>query len=162
MSTPDYTQPLLFVRKQLMDLHKEFLAHLKQEHDFKMGHLSSPTEWFQVITSSPEYSWLGEFNSLVADIDILTEIKPLTLLDAGIARSEIHRLLMAGPKDGGTLFTEKYLSVLMSGANILLYHHQIKKALEALPTSETPVDVAKMTRLQWHETQRQQARQKRN
>ncbi len=162
MSTQDYTQPLLFVRKQLMDLHKEFLAHLKQEHDFKIGHLSTPTEWFQVITASPEYSWIGEFNSLVADIDILTEIKPLTVLDASIARAEIHRLLMAGPKEGGTAFTEKYLRILMSGANILLYHHQIKKALEALPTSETTLEVAKMARSQWHETQRQQARQKRN
>lgn len=162
MNGQDYSSQLLIVRKKLLDLHKEFLAHLKEEHDFKLGYLSSPTEWFQMITTQPEYEWLKEFNSLVTDVDVLTEIKPLPVEYAGTAKAELKRLLMGGPQDGYAAFTSRYLKILMSGSNILLYHHQIKTAIEALPDREISIEDARAERLQWQDLQRKQARQSRN
>lgn len=162
MNAQDLSSQLLIVRKRLLDLHKEFLAHLKEEHDLKVGHLSTPTEWFQLITTNPDYEWLKEFNSLVTDIDLLTEIKPIPVEFAGTAKAELKRLLMGGPQDGYGAFTSRYLKVLMSGSNILLYHHQIKSAVDALPDREISFPAAREERLKWQEIQRQQARQSRN
>lgn len=162
MQNNDYAPQLLIVRKKLIDLHKEFLTHLKDEFDFKSGHLSSPLEWFQIITTSPEYEWLKDFNSLVADIDILTELKPVTEGYAGTAKSEIRRLLMGGTLDNSSTFTPRYLKVLMSGSNILLYHHQVKTPLDQLPERAISASEAKVERALWHELQRSQAKKNRN
>ncbi|MGZ3773592.1 MAG: hypothetical protein ACXVCY_16675 [Pseudobdellovibrionaceae bacterium] len=153
----------LHVRQALWALQKEVLSFLKEEYDRENGYLAAPTEWFQVLTTADRYIWLRELTSLMADIDIMTELDFITEHHVGVARIEIEKMLFdqSPVKDEtDSSFTQKYKVLLLSGGSLLPLHTQLRAALQNLPKIECANSLAE--RKIWQEEHRHQSRKKRN
>ncbi|AHZ85341.1 hypothetical protein AB1A81_13095 [Bdellovibrio bacteriovorus] len=149
----------LQVRQALWALQKEVLNSLKEQFDREVGYQAAPTEWFQVLMTAERYMWLRELTSLMADIDILTELEHIAEEDAGVARAEIEKLLIDHVEEG---FGKQYRDLLMSGAGLLPLHSQLKAHLQQLPETKMEKHQTVHHRKNWQETHRQQSRKKRN
>ncbi len=156
----DHKSNSLVVRKALLDLQKEMLNHLKDHFQKESGREVPPTEWLQVLMMSQRYLWMRELTSLIADIDLLTEIEEMTEEQASVARHEIERMLLKTDDSGE--FQKQYKLLLMSTPELMLQHGHLKKATHALPPSKKSDEEAKENRKTWHEVHHQQARKKRN
>lgn len=161
MSSDSHKSNALVVRQALWNLQKEVLNSLKEEFDREVGYQASPTEWFQVLTTAERYTWLRELTSLMADIDVMTELDFITEQHTGVARSEIERLLLTeNPSD--ETFEKIYRDMLMSGISLLPLHSQLKASLKPLPNVNVEKTQALTERKNWSEEHRHQARKKRN
>lgn len=159
MSKSTHHSVTLQVRQALWALQKEVLNSLKEEFDRENGYQAAPTEWFQVLMTAERYLWLRELTSLMADIDILTELEHISEQHAGTARAEIERLLFEHVEEG---FGKQYRDLLMSGTSLLPLHSQLKSHLQSLPDAKMPKHLSAQERKNWQEEHRLQARKKRN
>lgn len=160
MSKSPHHSNALQVRQALWALQKEVLNSLKQEFDAEVGYNAAPTEWFQVLMTAERYMWLRELTSLMADIDIMTELEYITEQHAGTARSEIERLLFEQSPDD--TFNKNYRDLLMTGASLLPLHSSLRAVLQNLPHAKASKDHALAERKAWQEEHRHQSRKKRN
>lgn len=160
MTKSNHHSHALQVRQALWALQKEVLNSLKEEFDREVGYQAAPTEWFQVLMNAERYVWLRDLTSLMADIDIMTELEYLTEQHTGISRAEIERLLLGMTEESE--FNKQYKTLLMSGAALLPLHSQLKAAVQNLPKVETTKDQSLAERKAWHEEHRHQSRKKRN
>lgn len=156
----DHKSNSLVVRKALLDLQKEMLNHLKDQFQKESGREVPPTEWLQVLMMSQRYMWMREMTSLIADVDILTELEELTEEQASVARHEVERMLLKTDDSGD--FQKQYKLLLMSTPELMLQHGHLKQATNALPASKKTDEEAKEHRKTWHEVHHAQARKKRN
>lgn len=152
----------LQVRQALWALQKEVLSSLKEGFDRENGYEAAPTEWFQVLMTAQRYQWLRELTSLMADIDIMTELEFITDQHASTARAEIERLLFNQQAEDVNSFAKQYSDMLMSGTALLPLHSQLRAALQNLPQVSMSKDQSLAERKSWHEEHRHQARKKRN
>ncbi|KYG68072.1 hypothetical protein AZI87_02070 [Bdellovibrio bacteriovorus] len=157
--SPQHSQALQ-VRHALWDLQKEVLNSLKAEFDQENGYQAAPTEWFQVLMTAERYAWLRELTTLMADIDIMTELEFITEQHLGTARSEIERMLIDLSSDDA--FNKQFRELLMSGTALLPLHSQLRASLQNLPKSELSKDQTLAERKNWHEEHRHQAKKRRN
>lgn len=162
MTKSSHHPQTLQVRQALWDLQKEVLNCLKEEFDREVGYQAAPTEWFQVLMTAERYIWLRELTSLMADIDILTELEYISEHHAGTARAEIEHLLFAQVIDDEKSFNKQYRDLLLMGASLLPLHSQLRAALQHLPVSSLTKDQSLAERKSWHEEHRHQSRKKRN
>lgn len=162
MSQSPHHSKALQVRKALWDLQKEVLNSLKEEFDREVGYQAAPTEWFQVLMNAERYIWLRELTSLMADIDIMTELEFITDQHVSTARAEIERLLFAENPEDSASFAKNYRNLLMSGMSLLPLHSQLKAALQHLPSVKIEMEQSLAERKGWAEEHRHQARKKRN
>jgi hypothetical protein len=151
----------LQVRHALWNLQKEVLNALKEEFDVKNGYQAAPTEWFNVLMNSAEYAWLRELTSLMADIDIMTELDYITEQHAATARAEIERLLLEHSAPSNE-FTKQYKLLLMTGTALLPLHSQLKASVQQLPKVDMSSEQSLAERKAWQEEHRHQAKAKRN
>lgn len=162
MTKSSHHSQTLQVRQALWALQKEVLNHLKEEFDREMGYQAAPTEWFNALMTEEKYIWLRELTSLMADIDILTELEFITEHHAGTARNEIERLLFDQTTEEAHSFNKKYRDLIMTGSALLPAHSQLRSALQHLPQSALNKEQTLAERKSWHEEHRHQARKKRN
>lgn len=156
----NYKQPSLEVRTALWNLQKEVLATLKSQYDQEVGYSASPTEWLQVLMTSQRYSWLKDLTSLMADIDVLTELEIISEQHTQEARVEIYRLLLAEVTENAT-FSKKYRDLLNISGNLLPFHSQLKAHTDKLPQDSQLQDGIE-ARKRWQEEHRLQQKSKRN
>lgn len=159
MPKSPHAPKVLEVRQALWGLQKELLSSLKDQFDAEIGYESAPTEWFQVLMNSERYAWLRELTSLMADIDIMTELETITEAHAGVARAEIERLLLIQSEEN---FNKNYRQLLVVGIELMPLHNQLKAHVQDLPEVQTERDQSLAHRKNWHEEHRHQARKKRN
>lgn len=149
----------LKVRQALWDLQKEVLTSLKDIFEKEIGYQAQPAEWFNVLMTAERYIWLKELTSLMADIDVLTELEMVDEDQAAIARFEIERLIIDLETEDD--FTRNYKALLLSGGSLLPLHTQLKSHLELIPKQELDANESFTKRKKWQETHREQARKKR-
>lgn len=152
----------LEARHALWNLQIEMLRVLKAEFDQENGYESAPTEWFQTLTGAVRYSWIREFTSLMADIDILTELEHLTEIHVATARFEIERLLFDDGSEQSTFFLQYKEVLINSGGQMMPLHSKLKSHVIHLPTTETTPEQALAERKAWQEQHHHQSRRKRN
>lgn len=162
MTKSSHHSQTLQVRQALWALQKEVLNYLKEEFDREVGYQTAPTEWFQVLMTAEKYMWLRELTSLMADIDILTELEFITEHHAGTARNEIERLLFEEAAEDASHFNKQYRDLLLEASTLLPAHSQLRAALRHLPQSQLNKDQLQAERKTWHEEHRHQSRKKRN
>ncbi|WP_413580645.1 hypothetical protein [Bdellovibrio sp. HCB288] len=149
------------VRQALWALQKEVLNSLKEEFDREVGYEATPNEWFQVLMTAERYKWLRELTSLMADIDIMTELEMVSEEHGETARAIIENLLFDESPEN-EVFGKRYRGLLMSGTALLPLHSQLKAALQNLPKTDKDKEHHHTKRKNWHEEHRTQARKKRN
>src|SRR5690242_20665893 len=87
-----FGEELKNVQTSLHELQRLLLSILKQDHERASGKVLNPAEWFQILLGAPEYAWLKTLNSLVSDVDALSECSKLSTQDLAILRAEVDRL----------------------------------------------------------------------
>jgi hypothetical protein len=164
MNQNNHQSRAMEVRQALWALQKEVLNSLKDEFDREVGYQAAPTEWFQVLMNAERYQWLRDLTSLMADIDIMTELDFLTDQHLSVARQEIEALLLAHEleKVQMSAFATEYSRLLLSGLSLLPLHSRLKASLQILPKPTLAREQSTAERKAWHEEHRHQARKKRN
>lgn len=162
MTKSSHHSQTLQVRQALWALQKEILNYLKEDFDREMGYQAAPTEWFHVLMTAEKYMWLRELTSLMADIDILTELEFITEHHAGTARNEIERLLFEQSIEDSNTFNKQYRDLILAGTSLLPMHSQLRAALQHLPRATLSKEQSHAERKTWHEEHRHQSRKKRN
>jgi hypothetical protein len=162
MTAQEIMETALQVRSSLMTLQKEILDHQKDIFDKENGRNVPPGEWLQVIMVSQRYHWLRELSSLIADIDILTELQEITPQQAGIARAEVERLFFV--VDSGSEFNKHYRQMMATSAPFILTQGLLKQWTQKLPAAKGPIvhETALEERKAWNEQHREQARKRRS
>ncbi|WP_413560311.1 hypothetical protein [Bdellovibrio sp. HCB209] len=161
MTKSSHHSHAMLVRQALWALQKEVLNSLKAQFDSEVGYEAQPNEWFNVLLTAERYKWLRELTSLMADIDIMTELELITEEHGETARAEIERLLFEENPPPES-FTKQYRGLLMSGVDLMPLHSQLKAALQHMPKTEKHPEHHQKARKNWHEEHRNQARKKRN
>jgi len=162
MKHHDNMEATLKVRKDLLTLQKELLNYLKDIFEKENARSVAPAEWLQVIMVSHRYIWLRELTSLIADIDLLTELQEITTEQAALARFEIDRLFFTS--DPHSEFAKHYKHLLATGAPFMVAHGHLKEATQKLPHSKhhPTAEEALAARKIWHEEHKNQSRKRRS
>lgn len=136
------------VRKPLHELHRLLLASLKRDHELTAGRVLNPAEWFQVLISQPEYQWVKPFNTLLADVDALTDSNKVAETDLAI----LHHLLDAlffKDDELVTSFNSHYRKAFNQHHELVLTHGKLKEAVAELPQPALPMNSEEIRR-GWH------------
>lgn len=160
MTTNSYLEGTLQVRRALLALQKELLNHLLEGFERENGRAVPPAEWLQMIMLSQRYAWLREMTSLIADVDLLTELREVTAEQASVARTEVERLLFT--PDSATEFGKNYKTALMSGGLLLVPHGKLKADVQQLPKQTSDPAENSAARKRWHEQHKLELRQRRS
>jgi hypothetical protein len=162
MTSQEIMQAALKVRGALLSLQKELLEHLKEGFEKENARQVPPGEWLQVIMVSHRYHWLRELTSLIADIDLLTELQEITPEQAGVARSEVERLFFKS--ESSSEFSKHYRQFMTTGAPFAMTQGLVKEAVQKLPVSKKhgTHEQALEARKAWHEEHKVQSRKRRS
>jgi hypothetical protein len=161
MSSRGHLDQALAVRKALLDLQKDMLGQLKDEFEKENAREVAPAEWLQVLMMSQRYAWLRDLTSLIADIDMLTELEGIDDEQAAITRSEIERMIFA-PDESDSDFSKQYKRLLKAATHLMLPHGKLKATVTPLPLKKVEPEHAAHHRKNWHELHREHSRKKRN
>lgn len=162
MTSQGHQHSTLKLRTSLMNLQKELLGHLKEMFEKENGRSVGPGEWLQVIMVAQRFAWLHELTSLVADIDVLTELQELTPEQASIARSEVERLFFH--PESTSEFNKHYQILMKSGAPFVLSHGHLRESTNKIPKppKEFTAEEAQEKRKVWHQLHHEQSRKRRS
>lgn len=148
MSDNSLVTKLKSVRTPLLELHRLLLLALKKTHETKGGRAINPSEWFQILIASPEYQWVRPFNSLLADVDALSEFSKMSEVDLCILHYHLDLLFFKDDEDV-TSFNSHYRKAFSQHHELMLTHGQLKEAVAALPTGKLPMNSDEI-RIGWH------------
>lgn len=143
-----FDQELKNVQTSLHELQKLLLAVLKKDRERVTGQVLNPAEWFQILLGAPEYVWLKTLNSLISDVDALSESPKIAKQDMAILRAEIDRLFFIEDGDAAS-FNSHYRKLFADNHDVMYLHGHLKTAFAALP-EETPPFNAEEVRRGWH------------
>jgi hypothetical protein len=162
MTAHGHHESTLQLRKALLNLQKELLDHLKEIFEKENDRSVGPGEWLQVILVAQRFAWLRELTSLVADIDLLTELQKITPEQAGVARSEVERLFFH--PESHSEFNKHYQTLMKSGAPFVMSHGHVRESVNKLPKppKEYSVEEAAEARKVWHQEHHEQSRKRRS
>lgn len=160
MSKSTHMESTLQVRSALLALQKELLNHLLETFEKENGRAVPPAEWLQMIMMAQRYAWLREMTSLIADVDMLTELQEISQEQAGVVRSEVERLIFN--PELVSEFGKNYKQALMSGGPLLLPHGNLRAELQKLPKHSHSAEHGQADRKKWHELHKAQSRQRRS
>jgi hypothetical protein len=146
MSTP--VEALKSIRSPLLELHKLLLETLKQEREQETGRAMAPAEWFQVLISAPEFAWTKPLNTLISDVDALSEVANIRSVDLSILHHQLNALFFSDNEDV-TTFNSHYRKLLPKNHHLVYAHGQIKEATAILPLETLPMNSDEI-RLSWH------------
>lgn len=146
MSTVNQT--LKTVRTPLLELHRILLLILKKDLERTSGRVIPPAEWFQVLLSAPEYQWVKPLNTLVSDMDALSELAKIRDEDLSILHHQVNSLLFSDNQDV-TSFNSHYRKLFADNHELVFVHGQMKEAASVLPLEQLPMN-AEEIRLGWH------------
>jgi hypothetical protein len=162
MNAHDHLESTLKLRTALFNLQKELLSHLKDAFEKENGREVSPGEWLQVIMVAQRYTWLRELTSLMADIDILTELHAFTPEQASLARAEVERLFFA--LNSASDFNKNYQLLMRTGAPFMVSHGHLRDSTSKLPQppKQLTPEEAHEARKGWHKEHHEQSRKRRS
>ena len=147
---PAQHKELKTVRSALHELHRLMLSALRKDHERILGRVMNPAEWFQILISAPEYQWLQPLNSLLSDVDALSELSKIEELDLAILRQELEGFFFKENVEVRS-FNSHYRLLLAQYHELIVSHGRLKQAFLSLPNKAAPLDTEAIRR-GWHKT----------
>jgi hypothetical protein len=126
-------EPLLALRTELLDLHRELIASERRVYEHTHGPVASPTAFLQLLTTDPGFAWLLPFTALVSKIDAALADKkdPLTAERTQALLAEIRAIL--APDEHGQGFAKLYFEALHRDPHVVVAHADLNRKLNRLP-----------------------------
>jgi hypothetical protein len=138
------------LQSSLLQMHRYMLASLKSDREARTRQPISPTDWFHLILSEPEYSWMRPITGLMSDIDALMDNYEVAEEDLRIIRQELEGLFLI-PSENPADFSSKYQDMVRQDPDVMLYHGLLRQLIRALPEPQgIPLDT-RQTRRNWHQ-----------
>lgn len=147
--TNQHSDLLRKVQLALMQMHRYLMNSLKTDRENQVGHAIQPTEWFHLILSDPEFTWLRSASGLMADIDALMDNFTVTEEQLKIIRQELESMFLTpseNPKDFNSLYNE----IVKKDSDVMLYHGHLRQLIKALPVGSPQADTSEI-RKSWHQ-----------
>ncbi len=145
---PNPSEFLQALRAPLIELHRLLLSLLKTDRDQTSGRVMAPTEWFQVLLGAPEYAWVKPLNTLLSDVDALSEQRKISSADLSILHHQINFLFFSDNQDV-TSFNSHYRKLFSQSHDLVFAHGKIKEATASWPLEPLPMNSEEI-RLGWH------------
>ena len=115
-----------------------------------MGKVMQPSEWFQTLLSAPELAWVRPLNSLLSDVDALSEAKQAGPQDLAVLYYELERFFFK-EDDDVTSFNSHYRKLFANSPDLMFAHGQLRQAFSDLPVPAGPLPMnADEIRRSWH------------
>ena len=141
---------LVSARTALYELHRLLLSVLKKTREKEMGKVMNATEWFHALLNAPEYQWLKPLNSLLSDVDALSDSGRAASDDLAILRAELEKFFFKENGDA-TSFNYHYRKLFAHNHDVMYSHGHLKIAFADLPQTLLPPNPDEV-RLGWHKT----------
>ncbi len=141
-------EKLVTVRTPLLELHRLLLGCLKTDYEKAHGRVLPAAEWFQVLLGAPEFAWVKVMNTLISDVDALSEKKGITVQDMSILHHNINKLLFIDDEDV-TSFNCHYRKVFSQNHELMYTHGLVKTGVSDWPLEPLPMNSDEI-RLSWH------------
>src|SRR5262245_38937900 len=121
-------QPLQELRDALLELHKALIDSERAGYETKIGTITSPHHFFQLVSSDPWFAWLRPISQLIVAMDeALDSDEPLTGDSIDILMNESVFLLL--PAERGGEFGERYMAALQRDPDVVLAHAKVAKRI---------------------------------
>jgi hypothetical protein len=123
MSTePEPKQTLDLLRKRVLDLHKTLLAAERTRYEAIHGRIESNFQFWGLLTSDPQFSWLGAFTTYIVELEERMEDKerPVTATDVEEFAGYLRQLTTTA--DRNPEFHYRYTEALQRDAALLIAH----------------------------------------
>ena len=141
---------LMAVKKAMTELHRQFLEDLRLEREDDTKKKMTSVEWLHALIGSEEYKWIAPFNSLMTDVDALSDREP-TESDLLIVRAELEKLFFQDdPSDG---FAGQFYAMTQQNADLIYFHTALRTSIRMLPVG-APSPQSAQIRLGWHQSER--------
>jgi hypothetical protein len=126
----DIRRHLTELRDALLHLHKALMETERVGYEQTFGKISSPYQFWQLLTDDPWFAWFRPVSQLIAAMDeALDAKKPLT---NAIAEELISRTrIMLVPTEGGEGFSQHYDEALQRDPDVVFAHAAVAKLLRA-------------------------------
>ncbi|RYZ80441.1 MAG: hypothetical protein EOP06_25320 [Proteobacteria bacterium] len=153
-------QSLLKVRTSLMAGQKDILNYLKEIFERENDRAVPAGEWLHILMGSQRYEWLRELTSLIADVDIVTELENVDDVHAGFVRAEVERLFFKS--DVASEFGSQYRKMMTTDAPFMLTQGLLRADVQKLPVRDISHEDALEARKSWQEEHKAQSRRRRS
>ena len=118
---------LTHVRDSLLALHTALLEYQKEQYEQDNTRIASPSQYFQIVTTSPTFAWLRELSELIVSLDELCD-EP-TAVDERKAMELIAYTKKLLDASSNTEFGTKYQKALHSSPAVALKHGAVSMLL---------------------------------
>jgi hypothetical protein len=127
---PDLRRHLTELRDALLRLHKALMETERVGYEQTFGKISSPYQFWQLLTDDPWFAWFRPVSQLIAAMDeALDAKKPLT--KAAADELILQTRIMLVPTEGGEGFSQHYDEALQRDPDVVFAHAAVAKLLRA-------------------------------
>jgi hypothetical protein len=127
MHTPDSPERaalragLREVSKALLPLHRRLIDLAKEEYEFAVGPVPSPTQLVELVRTDPFFAWLQPMTAIIVAIDEMarTDFEPADTATIAVRVEQF-------------LDSERYLTLLQRDVDVAIAHAALRKALAGL------------------------------
>jgi len=125
------------IRSSFLELHKSLLDYQKKVYEGTQGKISTPAEYFKLVTEDSSFSWLREISQLIVSLDELLE-SDSNLEQQGSLIAYAKSLLT--PDSEGGEFAKKYYVAIQGSPAVALAHSKVISLLQlfSIPGSPKP------------------------
>ena len=127
MNTEEITTKLKSVRNQLLALHKTLLDHQKEEFEGNNHRITSPSQYFELVTTHREFAWLKTLSELIVSVDTLLDGKDFDSENALNMLAYTKKLISSEQPHND--FAEKYIRSLHQNPSVALAHAKLMQEL---------------------------------
>ena len=134
----DPKQTLDLLRTRVLDLHKALLAAERKRYEDINGRIESNYQFWGMLTSDPEFAWLGAFTTYIVEMEERMDDKenPLTADDVEQLGSQLRQLTTS--PDRNPEFHFRYTRALQNDPGLLIAHNI---PLSTLPKPKPATDL---------------------
>jgi hypothetical protein len=126
----DARQGLVELRETLLRLHKALIESERAGYEKTFGRITSPYQFWQMLTTDPWFVWLRPVSQLVAEMDEMLDGKEvLTMSGAKTLTGRVKELLVA--TSGGHGFSGHYDEALQRDPDVVFAHSEVARCLRA-------------------------------
>lgn len=118
---------LVQLRDILLALHSVLLSYQKHEYELDNKPITSPNEYFGLVTSHPSFEWLRRLSELLASLDEFVDGKGNDTVNEKDLLTYIKKLLDSSEKE--TDFGKKYLKAKQKNPEVALTHGKVMELL---------------------------------
>jgi hypothetical protein len=121
-------EKIRLLRDGLLELHTALLTYQKHEYEQDNQKITTPVQYFQLVTSDPAFAWLRSLSELIVGLDEMCD-HPEKATEEKVQNLFDYTKKLLTPVEGGGEFAEKYHAAIQKNPAVALRHGETLKLL---------------------------------